>query len=189
MDKKPGEERGTINATTINEDNAREQAPILILKPAIRSAWFLFFGFFLGPAIIYFGRDPDGHPAKWVALSLVSLGLILHRLGLSYVLAGGELRARPWWGFGSEETVTLAAITEVRPVEGLVGRVVGCAHLDVRSGAYDEPGLIILGQTDSGFLAGRLERLAAEARRAANGAAAEPSRQLQPPAGHDNLTS
>jgi len=137
--------------------------------------WFLFFGLLLGPAIIYFGRDPDGHPAKWVALSLLSLGLILHRLSLRYVLAGGTLKARPWWGLGPEETVTLAAITEVRPVEGLVGRVAGYAHLDVRSGASNEPGFIIMGQPDSWNLARRLEQLAAVARRSASGEAAEPS--------------
>lgn len=138
-----------------------------ILRPTVRSMWFLFFGLLLGPAIMYFGRDPDGHPAKWVALSLLSLGLILHRLGLRYVIADGKIRARPWWGLGSEETVTLAAVTEVRPTQGFVGRLVGSSHLDVRSGAFDEPGFIIMGQPDGWHLARRLEHLAAEARRVA----------------------
>lgn len=147
-------------------DTPGNEAPT-ILRPTVRSMWFLFFGLLLGPAIMYFGRDPDGHPAKWVALSLLSLGLILHRLGLRYVIADGKIKARPWWGLGSEETVTLAAITEVRPTQGFVGRLVGSSHLEVRSGAFDEPGIIIMGQPDGWHLARRLEHLAAEARRAA----------------------
>jgi len=162
MEKNSSESGGTI----IGEDRAISQGPI-ILRPAVRSMWFLFFGLLLGPAIMYFGRDPDGHPAKWVALSLVSLGLILHRLGLRYLIRDGQLIARPWWGLGPAEAVTLAAVTEVRPSQGFVGRLVGCSHLDVRSGAPDEPGLIIMGQPDGWHLARRLEDLAAEARREA----------------------
>lgn len=181
-----------LNGTIIGEDRAGEQEPSsspgglqssegkppadgeapglkapTILRPTVRSMWFLFFGLLLGPAIIYFGRDPDGHPAKWLVLSLLSLGLILHRLGLRYVIAGGKINARPWWGLGAEEAVTLAAVTEVRPTQGFVGRLVGSSHLDVRSGAADEPGFIIMGQSDGWHLARRLEQLAAEARRSA----------------------
>lgn len=201
MDKKSSELDGTI----IGEDRAELQAPegvpappngdsaetgrpgtdsiasptgLIILRPAVRSMWFLFFGLLLGPAIMYFGRDPDGHPAKWVALSLVSLSLILHRLGLRYLIEGGQLRARSWWGLGPEESVSLAAVTEVRPREGFVGRLVGCSHLDVRSGVPDEPGLIIMGQPDGWRLARRLEELAAEARRSA---AREPADQRSAP--------
>lgn len=150
----------------------------IVLRPAVRSIWFLFFGLLLGPAIVYFGRDPDGHPAKWIALSLASLGLMLHRLGLRYLVGGGKITARPWWGLGPEEAVDLAAVTEVRPRQGLVGRLVGCSHLDVRSGAPDEPGLVIMGQPDGWALARRLEDLAAGARRPAP---REPADQGQTP--------
>lgn len=153
----------------------------IVLRPAVRSMWFLFFGLLLGPAIMYFERDPDGHPAKWFALSLLSLGLILHRLGLRYIIAEGKIRARSWWGLGSEETVTLASVAEVRPMQGLVGRLVGCFHLDVRSGAADEPGLILMGQPDGWHLARRLEQLAEEARRQA-AAPDRPSGDLEEPA-------
>lgn len=156
-------------------ETAGLEAPI-ILRPTVRSMWFLFFGLLLGPVIMYLGRDPDGHPAKWVALSLLSLGLILHRLGLRYVIADGKIRARPWWGLGTEEAVTLAAITEVRPTQGFVGRLVGSSHLDVRSGAFDEPGFIIMGQPDGWHLARKLEQLAAEARRSAAARSAAPAR-------------
>lgn len=170
MDKNSSE----LDRAIIGADRAGPQIPI-VFRPAVRSMWFLFFGLLLGPAIMYFGRDPDGHPAKWVALSLVSLGLILHRLGLRYVIDGGRLAARPWWGLGPEEAVTLAAVTEVRPMQGFVGRLVGCSHLEVRSAAPDEPGLILMGQPDGWHLARRLEELAAEARRPAAPEAAAPA--------------
>ena len=136
-----------------------------IFKPAIRSVWFLFFGLALGPAIIIFERDPDGHPAKWVFLTLVCLGLILHRLGLSYVLTRQSLTARSWWGLGAEEKVTLAFIREIRPVQGFVSRLAGSGHLEIFSAAFDESGLSILGRTDYLELAAEIEQLASEAGR------------------------
>ncbi|MDL2226143.1 hypothetical protein LJB86_00585 [Deltaproteobacteria bacterium OttesenSCG-928-M10] len=136
-----------------------------IFRPSVRSIWFLFFGLALGPAILIFERDPDGHPAKWVFLALVCLGLILHRLSLSYVLTDKSLIGRSWWGRGAEEKVTLAHIREVRPVQGFVGRLAGSGHLEISSDAFDEPGLSVLGQPDHLALAEELEGLAAKARR------------------------
>ncbi|MDR1920861.1 MAG: hypothetical protein LBS31_03860, partial [Candidatus Adiutrix sp.] len=105
-----------------------------IFRPAVRSVWFLLFGVGLGPAVIFFGRDPDGRPAKWLALSLVCLALALHRLSLRYALTPERLSARAWWGlWGSPETVTLAHIREVRAAQGFCGRLAGCGHLEIFS--------------------------------------------------------
>ena len=143
---------------------SEEEPPLKVFRPALRSMWFLFFGILLGPAIIYFERDPNQGPAKWIVLSLVCLGLIIHRLSLSYALSPRYLTAASWWGLGRDECVTLARISEVRPRQGFVGRLVGCAHLEVTSSAPDEPGLNILGQRNFAHLARELESLAQEAR-------------------------
>lgn len=137
---------------------------VTIFKPAIRSAWFLFFGLALGPAIILFERDPEGHPAKWIALGAACLAIILHRLSLKYTLTGQYLQSDSWWGLGRRERVSLAMLRRVRPVQGYVGRLVGCGHLEVQSDAYDEPGMTILGQPDYLDLARRIEALAARAK-------------------------
>lgn len=136
---------------------------VKIFKPAIRSAWFLFFGLALGPAIMIFERDPEGHPAKWIGLSLIFLALILHRLSLKYTLTGQYLQSDSWWGLGRSERVGLASLRRVRPVQSYVGRLVGCGHLEVESDAYDEPGLTVLGQPDYLDLARQIEGLAARA--------------------------
>ena len=137
-------------------------------RPALRSMWFLFFGLILGPAVIIFERDPDGGAAKWVVLSLVCLGLILHRLSLKYTLDSRELSAESWWGLGRKQIVTLAQISEVYPAQGVSGRLMGCGHLEIKSRAPDEPGLIILGQPDYLGLARHIE---ARAHRAGSGTA------------------
>ena len=132
-------------------------------RPAVRSMWFLFFGLLLGPAVIWFERDPDGGPAKWVVLSLVCLALILHRLSLKYTLDSRRLTAESWWGIGRPLTVTLAQVAEVYPAQGFSGRLMGCGHLEIRSRAPDEPGLTILGQPDYLGLARRIQTLARQA--------------------------
>lgn len=119
-----------------------------IFKPAIRSMWFLFFGLLLGPAIIFFGRDPDGHPAKWIALSLLALGLIVHRLSLKYTIGAGFLKASSWWGLKPDESLSLARVAEVRAMQGFTGRLVGCGHVEIRSAAADEGAVIMLGQPE-----------------------------------------
>ncbi len=159
----------TAAGAIIEEEPPGGQAPEdparpVVFRPALRSMWFLFFGLLLGPAIMFFERDPDGSPTKWLALSLLSLALIIHRLSLRYTLADGRLTARSWWGLARDETVGLAGITEVRPMQGFAGRLVGCGHLEVRSWAPDEPGLVLLGQPDCWRLARRLESLAETAR-------------------------
>lgn len=138
-------------------------------RPALRSIWFLFFGLFLGPAIIFFQRDPEGSPLKWAALSLLFLALILHRLSLRYELSEWTFTAYSWWGRGPAESIRLADIAEVAPRQGLVGRLVGCGHLELRSLAPDEPGLNILGQRNHLALAEEIERAVSRAREGHNG--------------------
>lgn len=132
-----------------------------VFRPAVRSLWFLFFGLLLGPAIMFFGRDPEGHPAKWILLSLVFLGLIVHRLSLKYTLDGGFLKASSWWGLRPDEVLTLAYIAEVRVAQGFSGRLVGCGHIEVRSSAVDEAAVIMLGQPEPGRVAAVIEEYAA----------------------------
>ena len=133
-------------------------------RPALRSLWFLFFGLALGPAVPLFGRAPQGEGVLgWAALSLVCLGVILHRLGLKYTLSAQKIQAQAWWGRGPVETVTLARLGGVRVNQGWGARLVGVAHLEVRSLDPGEPGLILLGQPAGRELAGRLEALAAKA--------------------------
>lgn len=134
---------------------------VKIFRPALQSVWFLFFGLAVGPAIMFFERDPEGHPAKWIGLSLACLALILHRLSLKYTLTEREVRAEAWWGLGRPETVSLASLRRVRSSQGVAGRLVGCGHLEVESEAFDEPGLSLLGQPNHLALADQIERLAA----------------------------
>lgn len=148
--------------------NVKNDNILKTFKPSVRSIWFLFFGLALGPAILIFERDPDGHPAKWIIMAMVCLGLILHRLSLSYVLTERSLIARSWWGRGAEEKVTLTNLREVRPVQGFVGRLAGGGHLEISSDAFDEPGLSVLGRPDYLALAEELEGLAAKAKRDRN---------------------
>ncbi|MDR3038684.1 MAG: hypothetical protein LBV21_05295 [Candidatus Adiutrix sp.] len=137
---------------------------IEIFRPARRSLWFLFFGLALGPAVIFFERDPQGHPLGWAGLSFLCLGVILHRLSLKYTLSSTKIQARAWWGRGPAETVTLARLGGVRPRRGLAGLVAGVAHLEILSLAPDEAGLNLLGQPGHRDLARRIEALAAAAR-------------------------
>ena len=137
---------------------------IKIFKPAVSSAGFLLFGLALGPAILLFERDPEGHPAKWIALSLLCLALILHRLSLKYTLTGQYLQSDSWWGLGRRDRVSLASLRRVRPAQGLFGRLAGYGHLEIESDAYDEAGLSILGQPDYLDLARQIESLAARAK-------------------------
>ncbi len=141
----------------------QEDRIIKTFRPAVRSGWFLFFGLALGPAVIFFERDPEGH-GQWIALSLICLAVLLHRLSLRYTLGQRRLTARAWWGRGREETVTLARLRRVRPTQGVSGRMVGCGHLEVESDAFDEGGLSLLGQPGHLALAREIEELAAQAR-------------------------
>jgi len=145
-------------------DNNSSGEIIKTFKPAVRSAWFLFFGLAIGPAIMLFERDPDGHPGKWIALSLFFLALIFHRLSLKYTLTGQYVQSDSWWGLGRRERVGLASVRRVRPTQSYVGRLVGCGHLEIESDAYDEPGLLIMGQPDYLDLARQIEALAALAK-------------------------
>lgn len=148
------------------EDSAADgREPVVIFRPAARSAWFLFVGLLLGPAVIFFNRDPDGHPAKWIALSLLALGLILHRLSLKYTLTGSRIKASAWWGLKPEESLTLAYIAEVGVFGGFVGRLVGCGHVEIKSAAVDEAGLVLLGQPEPLTVAAAIEEAAARARK------------------------
>lgn len=150
---------------------APDQPPLMILRPALRSMWFMAVGFLLGPAIVYFGRDPEGHPLKWAALSLLFVALALHRLSLKYVFFQNTLRAESWWRRGREETMAIADIIDVRVMEGFTGRLAGCGHLEVRSRRPEDPSIIIMGQPNPARLAAQIESLAAQANNDLNRAA------------------
>ena len=141
---------------------AEQDKIIKIFRPAWRSLWFLFFGLALGPLILALGRSPQG-PFMWVGLSLLCLGVILHRLSLKYTLTEKKLTAQAWWGRGPVETLTLARLNKARPRLGWAGRLTGVAHLEVYSLDPDEPGLTLLGQPAYRDLADLIETLAAEA--------------------------
>ncbi len=138
--------------------------PLKIFRPSPASIWYMFFGLLLGPAIIYFERDPQGNQMVWLALSLLFLGLIIHRISLKYSLSRDYIKIESWWGLGREELMPLAALSEVRVMQGFVGRLASTAQLDLISDRPDEPGLIILGQRNFRELAEELDDLAARAR-------------------------
>lgn len=142
----------------------QEAQPHLILRPALRSMWFMIPGLLLGPAVIYFERDPQGHPAMWVGLTLVFVGLALHRLSLKYIFSGNTLKAESWWGLGREESLTISKIESVGVLEGFVGRLVGCGHLEIKTLAANETFMVIMGQANPAETAARIEALAAEMR-------------------------
>ena len=143
-----------------------QDKPIKVFRPTLRSLWFLFFGLALGPAVLLFGRTPQGSPVWWAGLSFLCLGVILHRLGLKYTLSAEKIQTRSWWGRGPTETVSLARLDGVRVSQSWGARLVGVAHLEVRSQGPEEPGLILLGQPAGRELAAWLEALGAEARSA-----------------------
>lgn len=136
---------------------------IKTFSPALRSTWIFIFGMLLGPAIIIFERDPEGSPAKWVLLSLVALGICLHRLSIRYTLSSRHLTSTDWWGRGRKSTVTLAYVKEVRIAKGFSSRLAGYAHLDVVSSAFDEPGMMVLGQANYQQLAQEIQSSAVAA--------------------------
>ncbi|UQZ89427.1 hypothetical protein C4J81_09540 [Deltaproteobacteria bacterium Smac51] len=137
---------------------------IKVFRPAVRSVWFLFLGAALGPAIMHLGRDPEGHPAKWIGLCLLCLALIIHRLSLKYTLTERQLMVESWWGLGREEIITLAHIRDVTAAQGIAGRLAGCGHLYVASDAFNESGVNLLGQPNFRELAEELKILAQRAR-------------------------
>lgn len=144
---------------------AEEDSPVIrVFRPALASMWYMFFGVLLGPAIIYFERDPRGNQLLWLLLSFFFLALIIHRVSLQYTLSRDYIKIDSWWGLGREEKMPLAALSQVRRMQGFVGRLAGSAQLDLYSDQADEPGLIILGQKNYGQLALELEELAREAR-------------------------
>lgn len=162
------------------QGQADQQPPLMILRPALRSMWFMAAGFLLGPAIVYFGRDPQGHPLKWAGLSLLFVALTLHRLSLKYIFSKSTLTARSWWGLGREEAVAISDIIDVRVMEGFTGRLAGCGHLEVRSRRPEDPSIIIMGQPEPAKIAAQIESLAAKAH--GGDAAARADNDLSPAA-------
>lgn len=118
---------------------------IKTLKPALRSVWFLIFGLHLGPAVMLLGRDPDGHPAKWIALILICLGIMLHRLSHKYLLTDRRLVVVPWWGLSAPKTLRLENVGGITVSQGFGGRLSGTGHLWVSSLACDEAGCSLMG--------------------------------------------
>ena len=141
-----------------------DEVIIKTFRPSIRSVWIFIFGMILGPAIIIFERDPEGDSGKWILLSLAFLGICLHRLSTRYTLSAQYLRSEAWWGRGRKETVSLAYVREVRVVSGFSSRLGGYAHLDVASEAFDEPGMMVLGQSNYLRLVKEIESLVATAK-------------------------
>jgi hypothetical protein len=141
-------------------------------RPALRGGWVLAAGLLMGPAIIVFGRDPSGRLWPWILMTLVFLGLWLHRLSLVYVLTADSLSAESWWGLGRTETMGLADLAGTEVFRGLAMSVAGCGHVHLRSRRPEGGGLILAAQARAEDLAKELEELARQARgrqRAAGG--------------------
>jgi hypothetical protein len=98
-------------------------------RPSLSGSWFLFFGLALGPAIIISERDKGGHTLFWLLMSLLFIGLILHRLSLRYDLGEESLVVRSWWGLGQPQTIPLSSISEVEVRQSFSTRTCGCGHL------------------------------------------------------------
>ena len=126
----------------------------------------------MGPAIALGGRDQSGRLWPWLLMSLIFLGLLLHRLSLVYELTADSLSAESWWGLGRTETIALADISDAGVFKGLAMNVAGCGHVHVRSRRPEGGGLILLAQRRPEELAdelGELARLARERQRAEGG--------------------
>jgi hypothetical protein len=88
------------------------------------------------------------------------MGLIIHRLGLSYHLEGPKLQVKSWWGFGRLETITLKDLAEASVHYSLTLRLVGLGHLFLSSHNPQEHGLTLLAQKRPQELADKLTALA-----------------------------
>ncbi len=148
----------------LESSHLRTEKLIKVFSPTVRSGWFLFLGLVFGPLVIFFERDPDGHPAKWAIMFIVFLGLIIHRLSLKYILTNKSLTVESWWGLGREQKIDLADISAVSYLQGFTGRLVGCGHLSLASFAATGHGVMILGQPNPQLLVTEIEDLAKEAR-------------------------
>jgi hypothetical protein len=130
------------------------------LAPALPGSWFLILGTLLGPAIIYFEKDPAGHTGLWLLLTVIMAGLFVHRLSLKYVLDGEKIQTSSWWGLGRPETIKLAHLSKISVQSSFSAGLFGCGHIFLASRHPDEPSLILLAQKRPGELARHLTDLA-----------------------------
>ncbi len=124
----------------------KDEKTIKILRPHWTASWYLYLGILLGPAIIFFERDPEGAVGKWVTLSLIFLALLLHRLGLKYTLTNKRVVAQSWWGLGREDRIHWANLTEPHLNVGFTTRLAGCGHIWLGSLSDEERSINLLGQ-------------------------------------------
>ncbi|MDR0548009.1 MAG: hypothetical protein LBI10_01130 [Deltaproteobacteria bacterium] len=132
--------------------------------PAVLGGWYLFVGALIGPAIVYFERDPHGRLWPWILLTIVSLGLILHRFSLTYRYDGEKLSVDSFWGLGRRESMFLADLSRVETRYSLSSNLFSLGHLYLTSDLPDDPGLAIIAQKRPEELAETLMALADIAR-------------------------
>lgn len=147
-----------------NEDNSPFPPPRF--GPALSGGWFLFLGALMGPAIVFYGRDPQNRVMVGALLTVAMVGLLMHRLSLSYSFDGEKIKSQSWWGLGRPETLALVDLAHVDARSGFSSRLVGQAHLFLASSRPDEAGLLLLSQKRPEELAERLMALAEKARAA-----------------------
>ncbi|MDR1041025.1 MAG: hypothetical protein LBR80_12860 [Deltaproteobacteria bacterium] len=135
--------------------------PAKAFHPSLLGSWFLFVGLLMGPAIILFDRDPQGRTLLWTVMTVFFLGLILHRLGISYRLDEKALVISRWWGILGETVIPYGEISMVETKRSLASSVAGRGHVLVATGggAWEA----ILSQKDPEGLQLELERLRGEA--------------------------
>jgi hypothetical protein len=127
-----------------------------VLRPSLLGSWVLFCGFFMGLAVVYFDRDPQGSDLFWYALSGFFLALIIHRLTRKYILSQDSVTSASIFGDGA--TIAYKDIADVEVRRTLSSRAAGAAHLLI----YGKGGQVITmaSQLDADALREALLRLA-----------------------------
>jgi hypothetical protein len=148
--------------------------PTHLFRPSLLGSWFLFLGALLGPAIIVLNRDPQDRTGLWLGLTGLMVGLIIHRLGLSYHFDGLKLQVHSWWGLGRTENLALVDLAQASVHYSFSLRLVGLGHLYLTSRQPWESGITLLAQRRPEDLAASLNALA-KASQGAETALANPS--------------
>jgi hypothetical protein len=100
----------------------------------------------------------------WILLSGVMVGLIAHRLSITYYFDPQGIVVHSWWGLGRPESIALKDLTRVDVHYSFSLRVVGQGHIFLASDHPDDPGIILLAQKKPEAMAARLLALAEAAR-------------------------
>ncbi|MDR2404766.1 MAG: hypothetical protein LBE27_00140 [Deltaproteobacteria bacterium] len=140
-----------------------DQDNTLTLRPSLIGSWFLFLGFFMALAIIYFERDPQGRVGIWYALSGFFLAFIIHRLSQKYIFDNDSIRVISF--MGESNRIQYKDIQEIELKDTFATRVAGAAHLLI----YAKGKVVtLLSQKDAPLLRERILKLAQSARGASS---------------------